>query len=182
MTPEDLATLVAHTTVLGAQMEINHTLIEIDTHCYDARLAGALSMASLASLTKDGGFYNGSLIAAGVSPQAKRGTTSDLPIVFQYCWCFAAQVLIQFIQTNEGKLNELHETGLANIVNALEKLSVTFPTLGMSLPSSHSLSNHANAFASSSVQAGPAGARPPYAHRPLRLRRYRDPQHQQRWW
>ncbi|KAG8902235.1 hypothetical protein FRB99_004721 [Tulasnella sp. 403] len=102
----NLAAFVGHTITLGALMEIQQTLVNVDDQAYDTRLACAKSMAGLATTIKDGGFQNGSLISAGV--------------------------LIQHIglqQAQDTVSADDYESLLTNIVSALEKLSVTFPTL-----------------------------------------------------
>ncbi|KAG9030317.1 hypothetical protein FS837_003311, partial [Tulasnella sp. UAMH 9824] len=114
MNPEDMANFMAHHTVLGALIEIHQTLVDVDEKAYEARLSCAKSMAELTIAVKDGGLVYGCLIGVG------------------FCWCLAAQVLIQHIESNDDKelfVVENYEAHLAKIVSALEKLSLTFPML-----------------------------------------------------
>ncbi|KAG8928864.1 hypothetical protein FRC01_005258 [Tulasnella sp. 417] len=113
MNSEDMAIFMAHHTVLGALMEIHQTLVDVDEKAYEARLCCAKSMAELTAAVTEGGLVYGCLIGVG------------------FCWCLGAEVLIQHIESNDDKevFVENYEAHLANIVSALEKLSLTFPML-----------------------------------------------------
>ncbi|KAG8928477.1 hypothetical protein FRC01_005870 [Tulasnella sp. 417] len=112
---KDSGTLLGHTAALGALMEVHHTLLEAtdSDEDYDARLAHAVEVAELASSVKDGRLANGTLICAG------------------YCWALAARILVRHIESNDGTEPYAvdYESHLANLVTALEMLSVTFPAL-----------------------------------------------------
>lgn len=63
----EMAPFVAHTTSLGALMEVHHTLIDVDDRAYETRLSCAKGMAELANMVGEDGFSKGSLMATGVS-------------------------------------------------------------------------------------------------------------------
>lgn len=115
----DAATLLGHTAALGALMEVHHTLFEATDldEDYDMRLARAVEVAELASGVKEGGLVNGTLICAG------------------YCWALASRILVRHIESNDGAEPYAvdYESHLANLVTALEMLSITFPALRESL-------------------------------------------------
>jgi len=111
---QENAILIAHTDALAVLMEVHHTLIDLDETAYISRLACAKDMAEMVILLKDSLTYNEALISAG------------------YCWCLAAEVLIQHIQLNEegGAISSEQEHQLAaGIVNVLERLGETIPAL-----------------------------------------------------
>ncbi|KAG8962788.1 hypothetical protein FRC05_005112 [Tulasnella sp. 425] len=113
MAEEDMAAWMAHSTVLGALMEIHQTLVDIDENASEARVACAKSMAELTVGVTEGGLMQACFIGVG------------------FCWCLAAQVLIQHIESNYEKeaFVDDYEVHLGKLVSALEKLSPTFPTL-----------------------------------------------------
>ncbi|KAG9019286.1 hypothetical protein FRB90_004293 [Tulasnella sp. 427] len=107
--------LLGRTAALGALMEVHHTLLEAteSEEQYEMRLANAVEVAELARNVKAGGLVHGTLICAG------------------YCWALAARILVRHIESNDGAEPYAvdYESHLANLVTALETLSVTFPAL-----------------------------------------------------
>ncbi|KAG8928863.1 hypothetical protein FRC01_005257 [Tulasnella sp. 417] len=113
MSYHDLGMFIGHTSSLGALLEIHQTLVDVGENEYEARLECAVDVAKLARVAKDGGLVNSCLISAG------------------YCWSLAARVLVQHIESNYGTEPYAvdYESHLADVVTALELLSLTFPAL-----------------------------------------------------
>ncbi|KAG9016622.1 hypothetical protein FRB90_002783 [Tulasnella sp. 427] len=135
--PPSIAVLMARTITLGALLEMNNTTAATDTQAYNARLTSAGYIASLVFYLGPENFANADM-ATG------------------YCWCLAAQVLLEHMHSirtrlqtaqepppvsssvpvmqssNDEMSNSLIEceSQLTRLLAALEKLSTVFPTLG----------------------------------------------------
>lgn len=133
---------------LGVIVELYSVLGDSDPQAYQLRLNSAGYIASVIAYYDKEAIVQKGCIVSGVSPippvprPANLTDTKRHLVLHQYCWCLAAHVLVTHIKkvkdpahissSSGGRSMSLTEceSQLNRVLTALEKLSITFPTLG----------------------------------------------------